>query len=141
MPVVRGEQIATWGDANKANGYFGTDEVSKDAIAGDFKDIPIIDISGAFSSELKDRQEVAEQVRDACVRVGFFYAKGHGVPQDMIDKMFECAEKFFELSYDEKMELFINNQDNYRGYTPLYGSGKPDIDGLASEYPRVATTL
>jgi len=132
MPLVRGEQIATWGDPNKANGYFGTEEKSRDAIAGDFQDIPIVDISGIFSPDLKDRQAVADQVRDACIRVGFFYAKGHGVPSEMMDKTFEWAERFFELSFDEKMELFINNQDNYRGYTPMYGSGKPDIDGLAN---------
>ncbi len=63
-----------------------------------------------------------------------FYAKGHGVPSEMMDKTFGWAKRFFELSFDEKMELFINNQDNYRGYTPMYGSGKPDVDGLASEY-------
>jgi hypothetical protein len=71
MPLVRGEQIATWGDPNKANGYFGTEEKSRDAIAGDFQDIPIVDISGIFSPDLKDRQAVADQVRDACIRVGF----------------------------------------------------------------------
>jgi len=132
MPLVRGEQIATWGDPNKANGYFGTEEKSRDAIAGDFQDIPIVDISGIFSPDLKHRQAVADQVRDACIRVGFFYAKGHGVPSEMMDKTFGWAKRFFELSFDEKMELFINNQDNYRGYTPMYGSGKPDVDGLAN---------
>jgi isopenicillin N synthase-like dioxygenase len=70
-----------------------------------------------------------------------FYAKGHGVPSEMMDKTFEWAERFFELSFDEKMELFINNQDNYRGYTPMYGSGKPDIDGLASEYYKLYTSV
>ncbi|KAJ9633549.1 hypothetical protein H2204_006932 [Knufia peltigerae] len=132
MPLVRGEEIAVWGDPYKANGHFGTDEKSTLAIAGDFKDIPVIDISGIFSPDLKDRKAVADQVRDACVRVGFFYAQGHGVPQEMIDKTFDWAERFFEQPFEKKMELFINNQDNYRGYTPMFGSGKPDIDGLAN---------
>jgi hypothetical protein len=37
---------------------------------------------------------------------------------------------------EEKLQLFINNQENYiyRGYTPIYGSGRPDVDGLASRY-------
>jgi hypothetical protein len=135
MPVLyKGQEIATWGDANKAAGHFGTEEKSKNAIAGDFDDIPVIDIAGVFSPVLADRAKVAAQIRDACIRVGFFYAKGHGIPQDMIDKTFGWAEHFFELPIEEKMQLFINNQENYRGYTPMYGSGKPDVDGLASKY-------
>ncbi|EXJ89707.1 hypothetical protein A1O3_02774 [Capronia epimyces CBS 606.96] len=128
----KGQKIAVWGDQNKANGHFGAEEKSRSAIAGKFEDIPIIDISGIHSSDINERMRVAGQIRDACVRVGFFYAKGHGVPQDIIDKTFEWAEQFFALPFEDKMELFINNQGNYRGYTPLYGSGKPDVDGLAN---------
>lgn len=131
---VRGQQIAVWGDPNKANGHFGTDEKSSNAIAGDFDSVPIIDISGVFSPDIEVRAKLASEIRDACIRVGFFYATGHGVPQEMIDQTFVWAEQFFALSFDEKMEIFINNQDNYRGYTPMYASGKPDTDGLASEY-------
>lgn len=132
--LYKGEEIATWGDPNKAAGYFGTDERFKDTQVGNFDTIPIINVSGIFSTQLEERKKVAAQIRDACIRVGFFYAEGHGVSQDLVDSTFEVAKKFFGLSFDEKMELFINNQKNYRGYTPVHGSGTPDpLDGKASK--------
>lgn len=117
--LYKGEEIAAWGDPNKAAGYFGTDEISSETIGGDFDSVPVIELSGIFSADLGERKRVAAEIRDACVRVGFFYAKGHGIPPEMIDETFEWAKKFFALSYEEKMEIFINNQKNYRGYTPF----------------------
>lgn len=37
--------------------------------------IPVIDISNIDSAELKERQELAQAVFDACTQVGFFYIK------------------------------------------------------------------
>lgn len=30
------------------------------------------------------------------------------------------------------MEVYIDNTPHYRGYTPLYGAGRPDADGKGS---------
>lgn len=40
-------------------------------------EIPIIDISGIYSERLDERQAVAEKVREAAHRIGFFYVVGH----------------------------------------------------------------
>lgn len=40
-------------------------------------EIPIIDVSGIYSERLEDRQAVAEKVREAAHRIGFFYIVGH----------------------------------------------------------------
>ena len=35
--------------------------------------IPVIDISGLFSADVKERQMVAQQMKQACEDKGFFY--------------------------------------------------------------------
>jgi hypothetical protein len=39
--------------------------------------IPIIDVSGMYSEKLRDRKAVAEKIREACHRIGFFYVVNH----------------------------------------------------------------
>lgn len=41
------------------------------------EEIPIIDVSRMFSERLEDRQAVAELIREACHRIGFFYVINH----------------------------------------------------------------
>lgn len=48
---------------------------SNDPIDAD--EIPVIDISGIFSEDLEDRKAVAEKIREAAHRIGFFYIVGH----------------------------------------------------------------
>ncbi|KAF3914348.1 hypothetical protein AA313_de0207519 [Arthrobotrys entomopaga] len=94
---------------------------SIDLKPGDFSSIPILDLSLAFSSDLADRKKCAEQLFDACTRVGFFYIKNHNVPEQVISDCFGCAREFFDLELDQKMKIYIKDSDNYKGYTPLLG--------------------
>ena len=48
---------------------------SNDPIDAD--EIPVIDISGIYSENLEDRKAVAEKIREAAHRIGFFYIIGH----------------------------------------------------------------
>jgi hypothetical protein len=122
-----------WGSAQKASGSFGTVVCkSEDAIEGDFNIIPLIDVAGIFSSNLEDRKAVAAQLRGACINVGFFHIKNHGIPKEMVDGVFEWGKKFFDLDFEEKMNVYIDNVPNYRGYTPLYGAGIAGPDGKGS---------
>lgn len=123
-----------WCGNNKINGNFGTKNiVSEDSIVGDFDTIPLIDVAGIFSPEISERKKVAEKLHDACTRVGFFYIQNHGIPQESVDAIFDCGKKFFDLSFDEKMEVYINNTPHYRGFTPLGGAGSPGPDGQGSK--------
>lgn len=49
--------------------------VSEKAIDSD--EIPVIDIGCIWTDDLRAKKAVAEQVREASCRIGFFYAKGH----------------------------------------------------------------
>lgn len=41
----------------------------------DFESVPIIDLSKLRSSNLWERQELARDIDQACIEVGFFYIK------------------------------------------------------------------
>ena len=90
-----------------------------------FNAIPVIDFAAmqgepsARLSQRRDRQQVADQLRDACTQVGFFYVKNHGVPQAVIDAAFSEAKRFFALPLSEKMKIHISRSANHRGYVPL----------------------
>ncbi|UQC76717.1 2OG-Fe(II)oxygenase [Colletotrichum lupini] len=99
------------------------------AVPGDFDTIPVIDVAGIRSDHFDERRKIAAQIRDACVRVGFFYIQNHGINDDVIKGVFKAAETFFALPFEQKMEVFIDNSPNFRGYTPIGGSGKPGPDG------------
>lgn len=85
-----------------------------------FSEIPLIDVGPAFGSGA-GLEAVAEQVRDACIRVGFFYIRNHGVDDAIISETFAEARRFFALPLDDKMSIHVKNSPNFRGYTPLLG--------------------
>lgn len=47
----------------------------------DFHKIPIIDLSTLNSSQVEERQKLAEEIYDACTRVGFFLRQGRVMMQ------------------------------------------------------------
>ncbi len=136
MPYVTDSEVPLWGSQNKAAGNFGTVEKSQEAKLATLDEIPLIDVSGIFSPNLNDRKKVAEELRDACIKIGFFYITGHGIPQEQVDGVFEAGKSFFDLTFEEKMECFINNVPNYRGYTPIGGAGSRGVNGKGSKFSR-----
>jgi isopenicillin N synthase-like dioxygenase len=84
-----------------------------------FNAIPVIDFSAMRSADLAARQLIAQQLCEACIRVGFFYIKNHGVPQEAIDGVFSQTKRFFSLPLEEKMRIHISKSPNHRGYVPL----------------------
>lgn len=102
------------------------------SVAGDFDSIPVIDLGGMRSGDIHDRKKVATDIREACTRVGFFYIENHGIAKELVDEVFRMAENFFGLPFEQKMDIFIDNSPNFRGYTPVGGSGKPGPDGKGS---------
>ncbi|KAF9453148.1 Clavaminate synthase-like protein [Macrolepiota fuliginosa MF-IS2] len=94
-----------------------------------FEEIPVIDFKAATSNDPRARRELADLIRDACINVGFFYLKNHGIPQELIDKTVEAGKRFFTLPDEEKMKLDIHKSSNYKGYTALLGENT-NAEGL-----------
>jgi isopenicillin N synthase-like dioxygenase len=82
--------------------------------------IPLIDFAPLFEGEPGALGRLAPQVRDACENVGFFYAAGHGVPDEVIDQGLAASRRFHALPLDEKLALRLN--ENNIGYLPLDAS-------------------
>ena len=78
--------------------------------------IPVIDLAPAFAGG-PGLERVAAQVREASERVGFFYVKGHGVPQPIIDAAFAASREFHALPLEDKLALKLNQ--NNIGYLPV----------------------
>ena len=81
--------------------------------------IPIISISGLFSSLLEDRLNVAMQMKQACEDKGFFYIADHGVSKNLQHEVFEQSRQFFDLPTDEKEKIHKKNSIANCGYEPL----------------------
>ncbi|KAL4876886.1 hypothetical protein BJY04DRAFT_231182 [Aspergillus karnatakaensis] len=87
-----------------------------------FEQIPVIDMSGSFSSDLETRLQVAKEIAHACEHVGFFYVKNHGIPEELMQETIGVAQRFFEKCTDEKMRYHIYNSKDLRGYEPVHGA-------------------
>ncbi|MHA6798249.1 isopenicillin N synthase family dioxygenase [Bounagaea algeriensis] len=85
-----------------------------------FSEIPIIDVSPLIDGS--DPQGVARQIGEVCETVGFFYIKNHGVPMDLVDRMYRTSANFFDLPHETKNSLNIaESGPALRGYIPMYG--------------------
>lgn len=79
--------------------------------------VPLIDLGPSFSSNLADRQKVANQIREACITSGFFQISNHGITQPAISGVLEQAERFFhDLTPSQKDDLNIRYSQLFRGY-------------------------
>ncbi|MCX7360287.1 MAG: 2-oxoglutarate and iron-dependent oxygenase domain-containing protein, partial [Alphaproteobacteria bacterium] len=71
-------------------------------------EIPIIDVAGAIAGDRAAIEACARQLRHAYEDVGFWFLKGHRVPQAMVDEVFAEVARFHALPLDEKLALAIN---------------------------------
>jgi isopenicillin N synthase-like dioxygenase len=85
----------------------------------DFDSVPLIDFSGMLEDSAEPRNRVAADLRDACINVGFFYIANHGVPQDLIDAMFDLAPRLFGLPVADKMQWHVKQSSHYLGYIAM----------------------
>ncbi|KAL5482508.1 hypothetical protein ACEPAI_9102 [Sanghuangporus weigelae] len=81
-----------------------------------FKNIPVIDMEGV-DRDPEARQQVAKDIREACVNVGFFYVKNHGIPEELMFNALEIGKKFFALPEETKLKYDSRNTTNLKGYT------------------------
>src|SRR5260370_26459677 len=66
----------------------------------DDAEIPILDLAPYLAGRPAALEELAVQLRYALQKVGFYFIKGHGVPQSLCDEWFEQAERFHPQPLD-----------------------------------------
>lgn len=58
-------------------------------------DFPVLDLAAFEAATGEDRRAIAKGLDAALRRTGFLVLRGHGVPQDLIDGVWQAAGDFF----------------------------------------------
>lgn len=92
--------------------------------------IPIIDIHPLVSG-VGDKQAVADQIRLACRKNGFFYVVGHAIDEILQQRLEALSRQFFAQDLQTKLQIQMSLGGRaWRGYFPVGAeltSGKPDL--------------
>ncbi|XP_065876233.1 probable 2-oxoglutarate-dependent dioxygenase At3g50210 isoform X2 [Euphorbia lathyris] len=84
--------------------------------------------------------EVVKQLDQACREAGFFYVRGHGIPDSLLKEVKYLAHKYFDLPYEEKLKIKMTSAAGYRGYQKVgenITKGVPDIHEAIDCYKEV----
>jgi isopenicillin N synthase-like dioxygenase len=104
------------------------------------EEIPTLDIAAYLEGRPGGREATAAKLREISMTVGFFYLKGHGIPQDLIDRVFAQSRRFHGLPIETKTKIPYFETGGFRsGYQPcskddyqrtnvnIIGDAKPNL--------------
>jgi len=94
--------------------------------------IPVVDLEDFLSSDITRRNAFVQQLGNAYEDVGFVAVKNHGIPDELIARLYEYVQQFFSLPLDKKLPYEIPGLAGQRGYTSFgrehaKGSEAPDL--------------
>jgi isopenicillin N synthase-like dioxygenase len=113
------------------------------------EELPVIDISALHGRDANARAAVARALHAACSTHGFFYIRGHGIPDALITAVLAATRQFFDLPVAAKLALDKAHSPCNRGYEPLQAQtleagAPPDLKEsfyigaeLAADHPQV----
>ncbi len=84
------------------------------AKAIDVDAIPVIDVGALRGGSAGAVAEVAQAIREASTRVGFFYIRNHGIAPEVRDAALAASKRFFALEPEVKARVAVNHQ--HRGF-------------------------
>ena len=90
----------------------------------DDSEIPILDLAPYLGGRSGALEELAYHLRYALENIGFYFIKGHGVPQSLCDKAFAEAARFHAQPLESKIKLKRNHHNI--GYLPMTRGSKAD---------------
>ncbi|MDQ1124771.1 isopenicillin N synthase family dioxygenase [Microbacterium trichothecenolyticum] len=79
--------------------------------------IPTIDLAVARSGA-DGRRQIARQIDEANRHVGFLLLVNHGIPMELLDRLYSVTEAFFDLPDEVKRRYDVGGKATSRGYTP-----------------------
>ncbi len=94
--------------------------------------LPVIDLAPFVNGgTLAERSEVAAQLREACISIGFFYLVGHGLSEAELERALQLSHRFFALPLEDKLSVSSVNSPAGRGFVQVGGVERtvaaPDI--------------
>lgn len=83
----------------------------------DIEEIPLVDFAPFLAGDAAARRVVAGEIAWACRAIGFFYLKGHGVPEGLVGDMFAQTAAFYHQPRETKATA-LATRSWYRGWVP-----------------------
>src|SRR5262245_6500681 len=78
-------------------------------------EVPVLDLTPLDRGE--PLGPLARELRRACETIGFFYVANHGVPQKVVDDVFDATRRYFALPVEKRLELRMDERFR-RGFMP-----------------------
>ena len=115
--------------------------------------IPSVDLSQFTQGTPESKKAFVEQLGKAYEEVGFVAVKNHGIPDELIQSLYQNVQQFFSLPLQKKTGYEIPGLAGQRGYTSFgrehakgseapdlkeffqYGQTVEDGDVIKEEYP------
>ncbi|MCL7024903.1 hypothetical protein MKW94_001756 [Papaver nudicaule] len=117
--AISGEELPTkyiQKDANVNGNQVSTDESLS---------VPVIDVSRlTTNASIEEKEEEMEKLKSASNSWGMFQAIGHGIPQTLLDDIYNISKQFFDLPLEEKQRYASSKID---GVFDLQGFGSDSI--------------
>ena len=94
--------------------------------------IPVVDLSDFLSGDAQRKAAFVKKLGEAYEEVGFVAVKNHGIPGDLIERLYRYVQQFFSMPADKKRSYEIHGLAGQRGYTSFgkehaKGSQAPDL--------------
>lgn len=115
--------------------------------------IPVVDLADFLNGDVATKQIFVNTLGKAYEDVGFVAVKNHGIPESLIDDLYNYVEGFFAMPIAERAKYEIPGLAGQRGYTSFgkehakgfeaadlkeffqFGQEVEDDDPIKSEYP------
>lgn len=92
-----------------------------------------VDLSPWFTGDESAKDAVAAAVDRACSTSGFLALTGHGVPTELMQRMLDVSQAFFDLPTEQKMACLVDDAAANRGYAPFESEALSYSVGVESE--------
>jgi isopenicillin N synthase-like dioxygenase len=94
--------------------------------------IPAVDLELFLSGDSGQKKEFVQKLGKSFEEVGFVAVKNHGIPDELISRLYQIVQQFFSLPLEKKREYEIKGLAGQRGYTSFgqehaKGSEAPDL--------------
>jgi isopenicillin N synthase-like dioxygenase len=115
--------------------------------------IPVVNLADFLSGDPQLKQKFVNDLGKAYEEFGFVSVKNHGIPDELIARLYKYVQQFFAMPLDAKRKFEVPGLAGQRGYTSFgrehakgseapdlkeffqYGQEVNDNDPIKSEYP------
>jgi len=115
--------------------------------------IPVVNLADFLSGDPQLKQKFVNDLGRAYEEFGFVSVKNHGIPDELIERLYKYVQQFFAMPLDVKKQYEVPGLAGQRGYTSFgkehakgseapdlkeffqYGQEVEDNDPISSEYP------